>query len=747
MGTSPVIRFFRELRRRRVFRTAALYIVGAWLVIQVADILFPVWGIAEAAINYLLAAALIGFPVALVFGWLFDIGAHGIRRTQPVGEQEIRESLSLKRTDYVTLAAFVVVAGVIIFNAVGKVLQTPAVEEARTVAVEVLENSIAVLPFSNMSNDPDNEFFCDGISEEILNRLASFADLHVIGRTSSFAFKDSGFDIPRMAAILGVQYLLQGSVRKDGNQLRISTQLLNAGGLQVWSNSFDRELRGVFQIQSEIAESVATNVAPKVSGQQGETREPDIEAYQHYLVGRELIVKRLPEYWIRGPEEFFRAVEIDPQFAAAHAELAIALTLSKGLLDDEATSYARAQKAIDTALKLEPDLARAYAAQGLLLRMRTPPDYPRAERMLRKSLELDPNAVDAMNWLAGALSTSGRVDEAVAVQESAVRIDPLAPVNNINLARYEFEAGRVAEAEQRLLRLLEIPHPSTMVYWRLSEIYMVTGRLVEALELNKRKVLEEVRGAASGWTGGLAGIYTMLGMWTAAEYWSERTMRTFTDRTYKELEPLYTWRRQGRFEDMKVVFDNLIAARNGDLSAIDSPRRSWYGTLQAFLGEFDRAIETIEGAQDIHDPGEHGVYNDTYHDGFHALAWAYLQTGEAEAAEEIFDVIDRYLQETESREGRFVDSRHIFFASQNALLRGKESLALDRLEQAFEAGWRDSNLLIHDPRWEAVRDNPRIKTLMARVETDIAGQRALVEQIEAEDDFVARLDSALGIDR
>ena len=224
-AAGPVVRFIRELRRRRVFRTGALYVVGAWLTLQVADVLFPGFGIPDAAIQVLVWTAVLGFPVALVFGWMFDVGPSGIRRTPPAEGEVEPATLTLRGSDYLILAAFAAVAIVLVFNAARDVLTVPADEVvmAQVAPIDVdapaqkLENSIAVLPFTNISEDPANEYFCDGISEEILNTLACFQGLNVIGRISSSAFKGSEYRIPAITALLGVRHVLQGSVRKYDN--------------------------------------------------------------------------------------------------------------------------------------------------------------------------------------------------------------------------------------------------------------------------------------------------------------------------------------------------------------------------------------------------------------------------------------------------------------------------------------------------------------------------------------------------
>ena len=318
--------------------------------------------------------------------------------------------------------------------------------DASDSAAARLENSIAVLPFANISDDPANEFFCDGISEEILDELARIKPLNVIGRTSSFAFKDSDYGIDRISAPLGVRYVLQGSVRKAGNELRVSAQLLDQGGVQVWSESFDRQLRNVFEIQSEIAAAVATTVASQVVADSDTGHQPNLAAYEHFLVGRTLLHRR---DWAPAREEFQRAVDIDPAFAEAYAELAISQTISDSPLDRD-----RARLSIERALQLKPRLLRAQAAQGLWLMSSKPKDLAGAERVLREVLARDPNMSDALLWLSNTLHEQRRDDEARVILERAALIDPLHPSINANLAEYLAAEGQAERAERIFERLL-----------------------------------------------------------------------------------------------------------------------------------------------------------------------------------------------------------------------------------------------------------------------------------------------------
>ena len=420
------MQLYREARRRKVFRTAALYVVGAWLALQVANVVFPGFGIPDEAIRALVWAAVAGFPIALVFGWLFEIGAGGIRRTLPIGSADLHQSPPLARRDYLILAAFAAIAAVLVVRAVQEVRETPLADSPPAAAGtaraggERLPNSIAVLPFVNISNDPDNDYFCDGISEEILNALSEFKRLTVIGRTSSFAFKGSDAGIDRISAVLGVSHVLQGSVRKAGNRLRISAQLLDHTGRQLWTETFDRELANVFDIQEEIAQAVATTAASRVVSRPAVGYHPNLEAYDHYLAGRELLHRRERESAL---QELQRAIDLDPAFAEAHAEWAIGRLVG----DPSAKDLEAGRAAIERALELQPKLLRAQAARGLLLMQSRPPDPEGAETVLRGVLEQDPNMSDALLWLANALdSRGGRTRRSRSLQRGA-RIDPLHP--------------------------------------------------------------------------------------------------------------------------------------------------------------------------------------------------------------------------------------------------------------------------------------------------------------------------------
>ena len=725
--------FVRELRRRKVFRMAGFYIVGAWLIMQAADVFFPAWSLPDAALNILLIAAVVGFPLALVFGWFYDVTSHGIVRTSATDDEDAAGPTPLQRTDHLVLAALAAMAVVILYRAGTEIAEAPRVDAAgiqilevgEAVSVEKLPNSIAVLPFTNISSDPENEVFCDGISEEILNKLSAFPDLHVIARTSSFSFKDSDFVVPRISGLLGVSYLLQGSVRKAGDRLRISAQLVDDTGTQQWTETYDRELQDVFAVQAEIADIVASVVAPWVSHQTAQRYEPDVEAYQRFLSGRALVYRRQTD---EATEELAAAIRLDPDFAEAHAEMAIALLI--GNPGDARLRQAR--QAIETALQLSPGLPRALSARGLLLEQQREPDWPGAESVLREALENDPNMVDAMNWISTALAAQGADEESKAMLERAARIDPLHTIINTNLANIYWNEGEVELAEQIGMRLADLPNPSRDPFIFLRDMYLETGQLVKMNTIEKRQALLGLHVYY-----GLALNYAVLGLWDQAAYWNTRWQQDFPDFFFVGYAEINMPMWQGRYYDAVRAFEEALEHGGANLSDLGSIFSLYLGRAQALAGHYLDAIVTLAAVL----PGQIGQdYTDEGSiEGYHALAWSYIQLGKPEKSQPLVQQIDKYFRGWEEQG----DNQHnpgLYLFAQNTLLMGHVELALDRLERAVDAGWSEYHIRRHDPRWAVLDGNPRYDALMARVKADVERQRAEVEAIDAREDFPALLD-------
>lgn len=718
----------RELRRRRVFRTAGLYVVGAWVVIEAADILFPGWGLPDNAINTLVIAAILGFPLALVFGWFFDVTAQGIVRTPAASEES--PAAGLQRLDYAVLAAIGSIAVVILYGATQDILSVPrtvAAPQAALVNVDKPINSIAVLPFSNISDDPDNETFCDGVSEEILNKLGEFAELHVIARTSSFAFKNSDYDLRRVAALLGVRYLLQGSVRKYRNELRISAQLVDDNSVQQWALTFDRKLEDVFNLQSEIAELVAREVVPQVSAVSQVTFHPRIAAFELFQEGRNFVYLRNSGDAIPLLE---KAIELEPGYAAAHAELAISLSMN-GPSD---ARLERARTEIETALELQPGLPRALAAKALLLYVQRPPDFVGAEIAARAALDKSPNMVDAMNWLHNALMGQDRADEAKDWLRRAMAIDPFHGAIAGNLVMGYLRRGQDQPALQILERLLAAPEPSSLAFRVSLQLHRRRGDLVAMHRVARARVLKGKYGAYD-----MALNYALLGDWHKSDPWVERAA---VEDPGPESAPWYAqisdyWR--GEYPSAARAAAHALTEHDIDVSTT-FPQMLWMlGKGQALVGNCGDARRTIGSSLDR--VGDVWMGDGSDVDAMHAVTWACRGEPAAQPLQDQLVKLERRWREQRD-DGNVTMSHQLYWMAQNALILGDTDASLDRLREAVDTGWRDYYLRHRDPRWDSVREDPRFVAMMAEVKSDVDRQRAEIDRIEASGEFEALPDSA-----
>ena len=593
--------------------------------------------------------------------------------------------------------------------------------------LETLPNSIAVLPFTDLSPEQDHAYFADGISDEILSRLTRFGELKVIARTSSFAFKHSGYDVPRLTSLLGVEYLLDGSVRKAGQALRITAQLMDRSGVQVWSGTFDRELSEIFAIQAEIAEAVATSIVPHIAPPPPDRRLPDIEAYQHFLVGREIVRQRGYGYMMFAIEQLDRAIAIDPGFAEAHAERGVAWLLA---VDDRRNepgmALEQAERDLDTALKLAPGLARAHAAQALLLNHRDVSEWAggEGERILRQALVSDPNLVDARVWLANVLSVQeGRMAEAHQELERAARLDPLSPRVNVNLSGYEFNRGDFAAAEGRLLRLMELPRPSDITYWGLWRLYVDSGRLVQAMAVVQqyhRDVVGQVGDSVSPPPNLLRETYALVGSWEHAEQWQDHFEREYPDNADVHLGRASILALQGRHHEALGVMRDTRAAHNLDPGTSSERLALDFAILLAMNGANEEAIRVLESL-DTPVLVLHGMIAHQW------LAWALQQRGQSTRAAELLGIVDQHLLLLQAQ-GYLRSPRLMALFALNALLSGDGPAALERLQLAVDGGWRDYHWTMQDPRWEPLRDAPHFVALMAAVKQDLDRQRAEIDE-------------------
>ena len=487
---------FAELKRRNVFRVGAVYLVTAWLVAQVADLALDNFDAPGWVMKSILLVLAIGFPVALVFAWAFEKTPEGLKRQEEVDRSQSITPLTGRKLDrtiitVLGLAVIFLIYKVSVQPDVSPGEESPAttVTEAATetataepAAPAVAELSVAVLPFVDMSPAKDQEYFSDGIAEEILNVLAQVSQLQVAARTSAFQFKGKNQDIQDIARQLGVAWVLEGSVRKAGDRVRVTAQLIRAdNGFHAWSETYDRRLDDIFAIQDEISEAIAQalKVTLKLPGEghaaKGDTHK--LEAYEAYLMGRHLINQRTTETIKAGLEQFKRAVALDPDYALAYADQAIAILLLMDSWDSygdikPSDALAAARPLVDKALSIAPDRPEILAAKGFLERVAN--NFELALDYLDRSLAINPANGEAQNWRRMTLSRMGRYNEILNASYDSVRYDPMSRIALSNHALELLDYGRKDEAQATALRLRELD--SHWGEWVLGSLARNEGR-------------------------------------------------------------------------------------------------------------------------------------------------------------------------------------------------------------------------------------------------------------------------------
>ena len=729
---------WHELRRRRVFRVAGLYIVGAWLALQVADLFFPAWDIPDVALQYLLVAAVIGFPIALVFGWLYDVTPEGITRTAPADGSE---DLSLKRVDFLVLSALAMVAFIVIYGSVEKVRE---VTTGAMIASQKPQNSVAVLPFENLDGVDDTEYFSDGVTEEILHRLSTYDRIRVMGRASSFAFKGSNTPVPDISDVLNVRYLLQGSVRRDGDTVRVTANLVDESGFQIWSNVFDRKLENIFSIQAEIAATVAQSLVAEIvpRGNRPGTTTTSTEAYRQYLIGRAHFNKRVAGWQAGAREAYATAIELDPDFAPPYAGLAIVTLLDfEGGAEQQAQRMARAQELIDTALLLDPESADAHAAQGLLFFYGIDTNFPAAEAALKRAIALDPSLVFAYNWLATTQFSLGMEDAARRTQDRALDIDPLHPVITGNASQRYSSVGDYRRALDVLMPLMQVPEPAGNTYIAIYTLHGQFGRYVEALEWAKRAALVYAERGSGCCYFHIIGLYRQLGMIEASDYWLQRHLERSRGGLSRLTVLGYIYKVDGRPDLTKQALDNYFADNDVDIASLPVFTAQILGAMLMHAGDWERGIEVVEAVVDrdrLMSRTSGG--SDQALDFMLMLIYGYQQVGRDDDADVLLQVAFEYQQPIVDRNYASYPKALELLALTHALA-GDDERAADVFEHAVDAGWRDYRFIIRDPRWQRIIDNPRLRSALAYVQADLDRQRQRVEAIDATDDFRSRLDA------
>jgi len=475
--------FFSELKRRNVYKVAVAYIVAGWALSQGIAQVLPVFDVPNWAIRLIVLLIMIGLPVALSLAWAFELTPEGIKRTDAadaVGQHSRGHTWI-----YIVVIAAAFSIGLFFLGrfSAGNKTASP---------VGISNKSIAVLPFDNLSRDPDNAYFCEGVQDEILTRLAKVADLKVISRTSTQHFKSVPENLPEIAKQLGVAHILEGSVQKASDQVRVNVQLINAlTDAHLWADTYDRKLTDIFAVETDIAKTIAETLQAKLSGSEktAMAKKPTVnpEAYELYLKGRFFWNKRTGDDLRKSIEYLKQAIGKDPGYALAYAALAD----SYGLLRfyggaSPAESVAPAEAAAKKALELDDSLAEAHASLGLIATEEL--EINRAVNELERAIQLNPNYATAHHWFGLALATLRQSDRSIEELKRALELDPLSMIINADLSIIYLYARRYDAAETQARKTLEIDSRSFVAHYYLGEALQLTGRLKEAIPEFQRAV-------------------------------------------------------------------------------------------------------------------------------------------------------------------------------------------------------------------------------------------------------------------
>jgi TolB-like protein/Tfp pilus assembly protein PilF len=449
--------FFGELKRRNVYKVAVAYAVVGWLLIQVATQVFPFLEISNWAIRLVIFVTALGFPVAVIIAWAFELTPEGVQRT------EVADAAQQHSRGGVWIAVVVVAASLSLgLFFLGRYTAGRATTRPSDAAAAFAEKSIAVLPLVNTSGDPSNEYFSDGLSEELIAVLAKIPELKVIGRSSSFFFKGKSGDSAAVGRKLGVANLIEGSVRKQGNRVRIVAELISAAdGRSLWSETYDRELKDGFAIQAEIAKSVAEQMKVKLLGttvRSDAAVSSQNPAAQNAVLQSDFYFQQQTAESIQKAISFAQeAIRLDPNYALAYAKLSQAWRQygASFATDNPEKAYEEARRAAEKAASLAPNLVEVRKAIGWIS-MNPALDFRAAEKEFRRALELSPGDAGAKNALSYSLMAQGRLAESEQACRESLLLDPLLTALWYNLGRLAVASGRYQDAEESFRKGLEI---------------------------------------------------------------------------------------------------------------------------------------------------------------------------------------------------------------------------------------------------------------------------------------------------
>jgi TolB-like protein/Tfp pilus assembly protein PilF len=701
---------FDELKRHNVFRVAVAYIVSAWLVLQIADVVINNIGAPDWVFSvFMLGGGLLFLPV-LFFSWAYELTPEGIKKESEVDRDGSITGHTGRKLNLITIAMLVSVVGFVLFERTMSPASNDVVATDEVVAevtmTTVDDKSIAVLAFDDLSPGGDQAFFAEGLSEEILNVLAQVPGLKVAGRTSSFAFQGSDTDLREIGEALNVAHILEGSVRKAGDRIRVTAQLIQASdGFHLFSRTYDRDLVDVFAVQDEIAALISTALKAELSDSEvGPTSTPtNLETYDLYLLARQRIHSRDPELMREAIELLDKALEIDPNYAPALAQRALAL----GLMSDraygdipDAMTVEEGLALIERALEIDPQLPEAHAIFGLIT-YELPGRTEEAVERLRYALELNPNMDDGKNWLANATDD---LDESIELYEQVLLRDPLyGPAFN-NLTQSYLDLGDFDKSEALIDRITRITGRDANVRQALGSMATMRGDLSSAVrDLDYAFNANPNAAIVRVWQGF---ALTLIGEWEQVAMVGDPSQKITALSVMGDFDAVDALideegidAGRNRVFQIQAIAEYLVA-RGRATEMVDIVNEN-YVDLNALLADFSGT-----------------AYYGTQYLG--SLALAYSRAGIRDESQLIVEKMRWVLDEKRVRGS----DNWIFWHSeaQYATLSGDAEAAIANLEKAIEKGM--VSVGIFEPQFDSIRSDKRFAAIEAELLSRANKERA-----------------------
>lgn len=712
-----------ELHRRKVLRTVGAYAVAVFVVLQLMDAAVEPLRLPDWFPTLIVIVLILGFPLVFILAWQFEITPKGVRKTSTAGlltgpQNTLLFSLMIFGMAVLGYGFYGYYSNVFVANPVGQEFT----EQRDFVAPE---NSIAVLPFADLSADSSQGYFSDGISEEILNLLAQVEGLHVAARTSSFAFREGGKGIREIGRLLNVGTILEGSIRKAGDQIRLTAQLINvADGYHIWSHTYDRQLDDIFAIQDEVASAIATALVDSFGGlqQKQASRSLNLAASEAYRTGR-------LHWWRRSPDElkkaltlFAEALRHDPAFAPAYAAMAdswMLLASYGNLTSMKATE--RAMPMIEKALEIDPESSEAFAALGLARWQIGQRDA--AESALRQSIKLNEDYIPAYLWLGGLLGELGRLPEQSQILQQAMILDPLNDLLAVNFAGNLSTRGDYQGGKALLQDLVTLKPDSSMLLRIMADHALQCGDLVDGWRFAEQSFQLEPDSPVVIQT--LANAWESIGAIDKAEQLLLEGLDLAGDNAGLRSSYFSLLLQQGRLEKAA----SLVQEQFGD-SVADLPEKlqQYYyfqkSMISLVAGDRVAASQMIEQAI-----GEDSVQAWDGNQVFFVTLSSALQreAGNVGLAESRLAEAERAVRRARING---VDDASIYYTESSIhALRGESQSALDALQTAYERGFRGVWMLKMDIRLESLHQKPRFIAIMQQIERDLEQARSAVESL------------------